>query len=235
MSRQVEDDYLELARTCRRWWRNLNALDKDGKPIVIGGAEKPRDRAALAQLRRIDVIDDDGTPIVDVGGALGIPAFRNLIHSLRTSLAERKLSNARVAYWLSDDCPFMEPFAIAASAISRFRNDSGDKSEKRGATARLLGKPRSEGAGDDDHLFAEARFKQLIRTRNDWPGLMRQSRRIAAILEREAPIGDLSASLILWNASPHVTRDWAFQYYQREFEPPESGEDNITSPTSANT
>lgn len=222
MSEDKRDDYKELAWICRSWWRWLNALDKDGKPILFGGTEKPRDRAALAELRRIDVSDFDGMPMVDIGQALGVPAFRDLVLRLREAVQEKKLSNGRLLRWLSEDNPELAPFAIAAATLARVREDCGGERAKRGETARLLGAPRSEGADKDDRLFAEARFKRLIRTRDDWPDLMSQARRVAAILEREAPIGDLGASLILWNADLGIVRDWAFQYYgQREFEPVE--------------
>lgn len=242
MTMEKHNDYKELAFVCRAWWRGLQSLDKDGKSILIGSAEKPRNRAALANLRRINEIEGGGA--VDIGAALGTPAFRDLIRRLRTSLAEGKFSNRRVADWLSGDDPEMAPFTIAAAALARVRDDSGNKKDTCGATARLLGAARSEGGDKDDHLFAEARFKQLIRTRDDWPGLMRQARRIAAILEREAPVGDLGASLILWNAgsndpadrkTPNIIRAWAFQYYQRDFEPVELPDEPQSSATPANT
>jgi hypothetical protein len=123
------------------------------------------------------------------------------------------------------------PFAIAAATLAHIRADAGGNG--RGATAKLLGQPRGEGGESEDRLFAEARFKRLIRTRDDWPGLLAQGRRIAAILDGQAPVGDLGASLILWNADPHVTRDWAFHYYQRDFAAPGREADlaNFSSPS----
>lgn len=211
MSEKKQDDYRELARICRTWWQGLNARGD-------GGTQDSRNREALAKLRRIGVADAEGTSIVDVGYALGVPAFQDLL----TRILRAEVSK-RVKGWLgaagSAACsePLLEPFAIAAATLARVRADSGGKGEKRGATARLLGQPRAEGGDNDARLFAEARFKRLIRTRDDWPGLMSQARRIAAILERKAPIGDLGASLILWNADPRVIRDWAFHYYQQEY------------------
>ena len=206
MSRNGSDDYEVIADACTNWWRELQSLNPAGKPVVFkGGGEKSPDRAALAQLRRIGVIDLSGAPTVNVAGALDISAFRTLVARLQ----RLPIRNWQVRRWLASKAEEWEPFAIAAMTLALIRADAG--SNRRGATAKLL------GAGDDeDRIFAEARFKRLIRARNDWPGLLAQARRIAAILNKEAPIGDLGASLILWNADPHIARDWAFQYYQRE-------------------
>ena len=216
MSRNGVDDYNVIAKICRDWWRELQSLNPAGKPIILkGGGEKAPDRAALAQLRRIGVIDLGGAPAVDVVGALDISAFRMLMARLQ--------DERRVKRWIASKAREWEPFVIAAATLAHIRSDAGG--HKRGATAKLLGEPRGEGNEAEDRLFAEARFKRLIRTRNDWPGLFAQARRIAAILEKEAPIGDLGASLILWNADPRTTRDWAFQYYQRAAAMPEAEPD----------
>jgi hypothetical protein len=217
MSRNRHNDYGAIYGVCTAWWRGLQRLDDDGRPIISkgSGSPLPPDRAALARLRRIGVVALNEGEAVDVGHALGIPAFRELIDGLRWNLddksrAKRQLDAAR---------PHLEPFAIAAATLAFIRADAGNGAKDRGATARMLGAPRGENASADERLFAEPRFKRLIRTRDDWPGLLSQARRIAAILEKEAPIGDLGASLILWNADPRVSRDWAFQYYsQRPFE-----------------
>lgn len=226
MSEDKRDDYKELAWICRSWWRRLNALDRDGKSILIGDAEKSRDRAALAELRRIDVTNGHGTASEEVVSAR---AFYDLFLRLREAAQEKKLSNRRLLRWLSEDNPELAPFAIAAATLARVREDCGKREAKRGETAWLLAAPRSEGADKNSPLFAEVRFKRLIRTRDDWPGLMSRARRIAAILEREAPIGDLGASLILWNADPRIASDWALQYYGREFEPAEPRDESAAS------
>lgn len=205
----AKEEYKAIADACTLWWRRLQGLTDGGKEIPGKGP----DRAALAQLRRIGVIDLGGVPTVDSASALGISAFQELIRTLRAA----SLKNWHVRSWLGcaqPDATDFSAFAIAAATLARIRADAGG--QQRGATAKLL------GAGeDDDRLFAEARFKRLIRTRNDWPGLLAQARRIAALLDREAPVGDLGASLILWNADPRIARDWAFQYYQREFAMPD--------------
>ncbi len=196
--------YKFIAERCTEWWRKLQGLDEESKPR---NPPKAPDRRALAELRRLGIIEFGGVQEVDVAAALNICAFRDLIRGLG---ADKPGKYGGPAFDLA-------PYVIAATTLARIRADSGGG--KRGATAHLLGQPRGE-SGNEDRLFAEARFKRLIRTRGDWPGLMAQGRRIAAILECEAPVGDLGASLILWNTDPYIARDWAFQYYQqREFEP----------------
>lgn len=216
MSRNQNDqDYKAIAEVCTGWWRALRSLNGAGEPIQLGnGSPKAPDRAALAELRRLGVIELGGAPAVDIGQALSSSAFLKLFADLRGAPISEK---SRVRRWLYGGQPCLEPFAIAAATLAHIRSDAGGKG--RGATARLLGAPRSEGGASEDRLFAEPRFKRLIRT-NDWPGLLAQARRIAAILERQAPIGDLGASLILWNADPGIVRDWAFQYYRRNYESP---------------
>ncbi|MEQ1670271.1 MAG: type I-E CRISPR-associated protein Cse2/CasB [Hyphomicrobium sp.] len=207
-------DYDVLAGVFTNWWRGLQGLSKSGNPILIGGSPKPPNRKALAELRRINIAVEGGQDAVDVTRALSIDAFRELVQHLRASdLAP----DSTVRTWLRADGMCLEPVAIAAAAVARIRRDTGGKSDWTGATAKML------GAGfPDDQVFAEARFKRLMRCRNDWPGLMGQARRIAAILEREAPVGDLGASLVLWNHDPRISRDWAFQYFQKSFEEPEA-------------
>ena len=219
-------DYNVLADVFTMWRRDLHSLSKAGNPILIGGAPKPPNRRALAELRRINIAPEGGVDAVNVTRALGIDAFRDLVQRLRASdLAP----NSRVRPWLRADGMCLEPFAIAAATVARIRDDSGSKSDWCGATAKLLGEGFPE-----EQVLAEPRFKRLMRSRDDWPDLMAQARRIAAILERKAPIGDLAASLVLWNAEPRIRRDWAFQYYQKSFEEPETAP-NAGSPAPATT
>ncbi len=209
---KIDPDYQVLAEVFTAWWRNLQSLSKAGNPILIAGSPKPPDRKALAELRRIAVASFGGQDEVDVASALGIEAFRDLVQRLRSSSLA---TGSKVRPWLRADGMRLEPIAIAAATIARIREDAGGQSDWCGATAKMLGEGFPE-----THVFAEPRFKRLMRSRNnDWPDLMAQARRIAAILEKRAPIGDLAASLVLWNAEPRIRRDWAFQYYQKSFEP----------------
>ena len=221
-------DYDVLADVFKEWWGDLQSLSKAGNPILIGGSPKPPNRKALAELRRINIADEGGQAVVDITRALGIDAFRDLVQRLRAS----KLGpDSKVRPWLRADGMCLEPLAIAAATVARVREDNGGKSDWCGATAKMLGEGFPE-----EQVFAEPRFKRLMRSKADWPDLMAQARRIAAILERKAPIGDLAASLVLWNAEPGIRRDWAFQYYQKSFEAPDlPPTTEAASPTSPST
>lgn len=213
---KVNSDYDVLAVVFSAWWRDLQGLSKSGNTILIGGAPKAPNRGALAELRRIANADMDGALAVDCAGAIGVEAFRDLRLRL---LGEPNLSNS-VKLWLlpGEQCLKelkLEPFIVAAATLAIVRTEDTSVA-KRGATARLLGAARGEA--DSQPVYAEARFKRLIRCRHDWPGLMAQARRIAATLEKQAPVGDLGASLVLWNSDPHIIRDWTFQYYEKSFE-----------------
>lgn len=205
--KQKPKDYDRLHDLFTSWWRELQSLKQNGEPKRNAtGAELPPDRQSLALLRRIKVVERAGHPTVDVEGALGITAFRVLI---KRAGGEDVLSH-------------IEAFAIAAATLARIRNDAGG--DNCGATASLL--------GGEEPLFAEARFKRLMRSRNDWPDLMAQARRIGAILDKRAPIGDLGASLVLWNADPTIRTRWAFNYYRGELEARDEPQ-QPTAPTAA--
>ena len=221
--REKNQDYETLSSIFNAWWNNLQSRDKaTGEPIKINGIAKPPNRQALAQLRRVNGIDNGGASAVDVVMALGIDEFRALLKRLN----DGKLTNSQVRRWLNPHTLELEPFVIAAASLAHIRDDASRDGDWRGATAKLL------GAGfPDEQPFAEARFKRLMRCRNDWPDLMIQARRVSAILERKAPVGDFAASIVLWNAEPRTIRDWAFQYYQKDFEP--AGEPPVAAPTAA--
>jgi len=214
---KLPDDYTTLNAIFTKWWRALRRLDGKGDPIPsrVGAILSP-DRKSLAELRRIDVIDIGGHSVVDIEAALGVPAFRKLIGEIRIA----GLRNRLIKRWLDLDESTLEPFAIAAAALARIREDTGG-SIKCGGTARLL--------GGEEPIFAEPRFKRLQRSSDDWPDLLAQARRIGAILEKKAPVGDFGASLVLWNAEPSIRTRWAFNYYQGELE----GDDTPQPPTDA--
>jgi CRISPR type I-E-associated protein CasB/Cse2 len=217
MMAAIHDDYAALSAIFTVWWRELQGLQaKSGKPIMIAGLPKKSDRQALAELRRIGIVDEGGMPAVDLARAISIPAFGILIGRLQSP----KAISGTLKGWLAGDTMQLDPFAIAAATLARIRQDSGK--EQLGATAKLLGDGFPE-----THVFAEPRFKRLLRCRDDWPDLMSQARRVGAILERQAPIGDLGASLVLWNSNPRIRRDWAFQYYQKNYE---AADDSAAAP-----
>jgi len=186
-------DYVALHAVFTRWWHGLQGVDRHGR--------EGRDRKSLAELRRINVVPIGGHSVIDVADAVGVDSFQRLIKAVGgLSVADP-----------------LEPFIIAATTLARIREDTRTGPADRGATASLLGMPRSEGS--TEKLFAEARFKRLMRSIDDWPDLLAQARRVGAILEKKAPVGDLGASIVLWNADPSIRTRWAFNYYQGELEP----------------
>ena len=72
-------DYDVLSNVLKHWWRGLHrVLDADGESISDSGKAPPPDRAALAELRRIDLIEEGGRNVVDIGHAMSVAAFRAL-------------------------------------------------------------------------------------------------------------------------------------------------------------
>jgi CRISPR type I-E-associated protein CasB/Cse2 len=222
----IPPDYIPLAELFTGWWRGLQSLDKNGAERKIAGQVLPPNRKALAQLRRVNIEEGTAIPAIDIVTALTIDEFWDLIGRLKAS---DKLSK-EIRTWIDQND--WEPFAIAAATLARVRLDTNSP-HKPGSTAKMLGTPRNPEPGSKT-IFDEARFKRLLRSRDDPPDLLAQARRVAAILEREAPIGDLAASLVLWNARPDISnpirRDWAFQYYQRDFTAAAEPDANVPAP-----
>lgn len=208
MSAEAKDDLRQtLGRICRDWWGDLAAIDlKTGEE-----SEKGRpDRAALAELRRIATVFSENGEHVDVAAAAACrsQAYVRLLKRLEASLRK---SGKAWAIRLAERSDFPEAVAVIASTLARVREDTRPNQ----TTAYRLGRNKNGDPISDDNparLMAEARFKRLIRTR-DWPGLLDQGRRIVALLDRDAPVADLSASLLLWNSGRRTIRDWSFAYY----------------------
>lgn len=229
MSADAKDDLRQkIGDICGDWWRELAAIDpKTGEEKEQG---KPN-RAALAELRRIGVVATEDGEHIEVAPAFGIHANRKLHGKLQSFLRN---SGKHWAVGFSERDEFHEAVAVVASTLARVRKDTRGKGT---TTAHWLGRAKDgEPIRDDDtaRLMAEARFKHLIRT-HDWPGLLDQGRRIVALLGRDVPVGDLGASLLLWNASQRTIRDWSFDYYGVAFagrDPDDAVED---TPAATNT
>jgi CRISPR type I-E-associated protein CasB/Cse2 len=197
-----------IATICAGWWCDLNNLDLNpGAAKRAGGL----DRGAIAELRRIGTVDGEHGEHVDVALAASCTHFMILHQRLRGCLLARDAGWATHFARTSD---FDEAVAVVASTLARIRNDKGDFAPSN-RVAVMLG--REKGRDDDAKLMAEARFKRLMRT-SDWPGLLDQGRRIVALIKTDVPVGDLGASLLLWNIGPRVKRDWAFAYYGATYE-----------------
>ena len=112
----------------------------------------------------------------------------------------------------------MTRIALVAAVLTRVR--SGGK-EGAAPTAARLGE-KKDRSDEASRLMAEARFKHLIRAGSD-AELLDHGRRIVALLGRDAPVGHLGASLLLWG--PSVVRQWAFDYYGASDAAPEDAGD----------
>lgn len=184
--RDLAHNELALRGVVQSWWRGLRNLNlRNGEEIP--GREP--DRGELAKLRRIATAGEADLPAVALVDALAVDSFQTLWRKVAKTF-EKPL-----------DHPLAEYAAVAASTLAWLRADTG-----RGDTAALLGPPR------DGAVFAEARFRRLIRTETA-VDLLDQGRRIAAALKGAAPVGELGASLILWDQDPRIRRRWTFAYY----------------------
>jgi CRISPR type I-E-associated protein CasB/Cse2 len=158
------------------WWRNLTDAGNEGRNA---------DRAALANLRRLDLTDFGEGPRPDVAKALTQDAFRNLYLKIQPLAEDREAD-----------------LVIAAVTLARIRTDAPGQT-----TAGLLG-----GRDEEDRKMKQSRFLRLMRVSTSGD-LFDQARRIANLLGGTAPIGELGASLLLWRHVPSVRRDWARAYY----------------------
>ena len=147
------------------------------------------DRAALAQLRRLKLNDFGEGPRPDVALAMTLDAFRDLY--LKVSRAGARLPPD----WESD-------LVVAAVTLAHVRSDAPGQS-----TAGMLG-----GRDADQRKMKEARFLRLMRV-STAADLFNQTRRLTALADGKAPVGDLGASLLFWRSQPNVRRDWARAYY----------------------
>jgi len=189
----------DLRWVCRSWWRALNGIDKDDNQN-----RDRADRKSRAELRRAGSIASDGGDAINLISAYGVESF----HALLRRVQEKAL-------WIGAD-----QAALAAITLAHVEKDivasENDASSPR--AAQLLG----EG---DPPLFAETRFKRLIRT-DDPAELLAQMVRAVKILGKAAPVGELGASLLLWG--PAVKKRWAFAYWQKKYLSAEPSEQTET-------
>ena len=103
---------------------------------------KAPNRKALAELRRINIVDEGGLRCRRYRPALGIDAFRDLVMRLRMGSEPSRYSCVQILA-ASRKGTALEPFAIAAATLARIRvRSDANLSDRRGATARLLGLAR---------------------------------------------------------------------------------------------
>lgn len=167
----------------QEWWDELTDP---------ANAHRYPDRtAALAQLRRVGTIDLGTGSIPDEAQALTVSAYQRLYRRVRAWEPRELLPTA----WET-------ALVIAAVTLAHVRTDCPGR-----RTAALLG-----GPDEATRVMAQSRFLRLMRVENAGD-LMAQARRVTALLGRTAPVGELGASLLFWQARPHVRRDWARSYY----------------------
>ncbi len=195
----------ELRWVCRSWWRSLNGINNDGNED-----RAKADRQARAELRRLASLASGEGDAIDLLRTYAVARF----HDLDRDMKKRVL-------WIK-----AENVALTAVTLAYAEKDVGDFDQegKLRETARLLGTPRSKESKEP--LFAEVRFKRLIRT--DEPAeLLPQMVRAVKILGNTVPVGELGASLLLWG--PSVKKRWAFAYWQRTYIPVEPSAATETS------
>lgn len=178
-----EERDAKLRGVFRRWWFGLTDAANNGSN---------RKRAALAKLRRINLIQTAARRAPDVISALVEEPFRDLIQAVQPIHDLHQMQDERI-----------EDLVTAAVTLARLRQDV----QHHRTTAALLG-----GHKDEDRLMKEGRFLALMRS-NSPADLFDQARRLPDLLKGEAPIGELGASLLLWRTTPSVRRDWARDYY----------------------
>ncbi len=202
-------------RACHEWWLNLMGRSKRGddgkfirnpdksvKDFDADGAEPNRaDRAALRRLARDTEID-----LVD---AWPINSFRNL--------DSRVAKLATAAGWQLGEERRFRLVACAASAMAHVN----DLPKIPKSMPWLLAGPEEDRVKKDyKPPFAEVRIKRLLRAKEP-EDLLQQMLRAVAILKREAPPGDIGASILLWDFMPSVKRRWARDYWQAAMPLPE--------------
>ncbi|OIQ90143.1 CRISPR-associated protein Cse2 (CRISPR_cse2) [mine drainage metagenome] len=185
----------QLEAVFYRWWATLHDPENDGLRA---------DRATLARLRRLDLVDHGQGPEPDLMAALLIDAF----HDLRRRIGE-VLPAPRTPQEMEER---ERDLFIVAATLARVRKmDRGHSS-----TAHALG-----GAKEPDRVMTEKRFLRLMRSETA-ADLFDQSRRLTALLKQTAPVGELARSLFFWRHMPSVRRAWARAYYHLDQSPDET-------------
>lgn len=171
------------------WWYRVHDIKNDGK--------NP-ERADMAMLRRIDLIEIDGVPAIDVASALTIKSFRDLYRAI----AELEGFGDEGKKRLNDDQT--ERLVIIASSLARIRENA------KGSLGEYIG-----GFSDDDRLVKEGRFKSLIRAQSN-TDLFDAARRLRAIMGKAAPVKSLSKTIYEWGFDS-TRRKLATDYYHLNF------------------
>lgn len=195
------------------WWRDVSDADGDGRLA---------DRASLAAMRRLGRVAGAFPPMLDEASAAAIPAYR----SLRERLGRL---DGKYPGWLPADWP--QRSVLIAAVLAHVRKDVGrrETGDDRVTFARLLGPPT--GDPEAAPCMNEQRFRRLVRIEH-FADLLEPVRQGVALLDREAPVGQLGAGLMFWCAAER--RDWAVDYWHLPSGRPSASREETTSSDSVN-
>jgi hypothetical protein len=193
-----------LEKACFSWWAVLANPDDQGR--MTAGA----DRAALARLRRLGSAAEADLDAA-LATALSEPAFCGGFQQKgrrHEGLLDR-ISVLEGAESLSRKLLLAPKVLVAAIVMADIRRSRPETS-----VGKLLRDAQSDAEGITPS--GKARFLRLLRT-DEVSFLLPQARRLTRLLDREAPVGQLGASLILW-ADPRDGASrrsrWALDFFQ---------------------
>jgi hypothetical protein len=193
-----------LEKACFSWWAALADPDDQGR--MTAGA----DRAALARLRRLGSAAEADLDVA-LATALSEPAFCGGFQQKgrrHEGLLDR-ISGLEGAHVLSQKLSLAPKVLVAAIVMADVR-----RSRPGASFGRLLRDAQSDADGVTPS--GKARFLRLLRT-EELSFLLPQARRLTRLLNREAPVGQLGASMILWtdprDGASRRSR-WALDFFQ---------------------
>lgn len=195
----------------------MNRKDDDWRAAIGGalgewrgslGYDEESKRADLAELRRLSQGSiADG---IDSARALGVERYVPLRRRVGAMLDKTG------GIWRNEDLRQRYEFdawlAAVAGVLAWVRADSGKQS---------LGKALGHRIGDERRAYPEQRFKRLLRL--DRPEeLLREGQRLVNMLDRRAPVAELSRRLLFWNPTfwgHYEHQALALHYYDLHYDP----------------
>ncbi len=172
------------------------------------GYEERSKRADLAELRRLSQGSIAGG--IDSARALGVADYVALRRRVGAMLDKSD------GIWRNEGLRQRYDFdawlAAVAGVLAWVRADSGGQP---------LGKALGQKIGDERRAYPEQRFKRLLRL--DRPEeLLREGQRLVNMLDRRAPVAELSRRLLFWNPTfwgHYEHQALALHYYDPHYDP----------------